>query len=261
MNTSSISSWLINPQARPWGTHRPWLPWPAAPGISTPHPCPPGWGQHWSPGLGSHSLSEKGCRCTCYQPWLLGGLPQTPASVLPPALPAAAPDWAPGTESWDGLQVWFCTSSCLCLSADPVTTTLLSPLTLSSVGWEDYTFTVEGNVSAKVLLGSYLIIPHGADQHFPGNLHHMDNNSDVMMPLSACVTGESTLPVTAMPGCNQEKEFLPGLVRAQPSDALWCQQWWGCVLPNLPACYEFFQASLLPHVHAFEHHFSLYHHS
>lgn len=64
--------------------------------------------------------------------------------------------------------------------------TLLPPFTLNSAGLESCALTVQSNASAEVILGSQLVIPHGADQLFSGNLHCMDNTytkiSDVVMP-------------------------------------------------------------------------------
>lgn len=49
--------------------------------------------------------------------------------------------WTLGTKSQGGFQI--CIFSCMCPSVDLVTTILISPFTLNSVGLEDYALTVE----------------------------------------------------------------------------------------------------------------------
>lgn len=113
-------------------------------------------------------------------------------------------------QSQDGLQIWFCTLSCKCLSADPVTTILLSPFTSNSVGLKDYALTVEGNASAEVILGSQAVVPCGADQCllFPGSLCCMDNTyakiSDVTIPLNVPML--QVKPCYLLPQCPDATE-------------------------------------------------------
>lgn len=146
---------------------------PASPGISTSLPA---MGLAftsalaWAPGS---LLLERGYSCIYCQPWLPFGLPWIYITALSPA----TPDWTPGNLKMDprsGSAAYL-----VCAASRPCYHHSLWIL-------QGCALTVQSNASAEVILGSQLIIPHGADQVFSGNLHCMDNTyvkiSDVIMP-------------------------------------------------------------------------------